>query len=263
MPEITIFPDIFLQNLQGRIGPNRKRYSESASWIEEFANGSKFEIQSRFSPHLDPDTPISSILVNSDAATADLENSIRLHEAFSGLSPIAARDPRLWVRLAHVEFWAYMRTRWPLEGRANRQSDSGKAIDFIKERYFLAGNDSRTLLRNGISRLWWIAHLTIEGSKDDPYYYTRLLFSFSDSQDILATLVERNLGRCRAAIQAFLDLAAERPEAMDRKYYRPLIKCLNAQGGARLIDLMSKDAIKENLNFLLDDACRLSPQPSS
>ncbi|HYC60717.1 MAG TPA: DUF6339 family protein [Thermoanaerobaculia bacterium] len=94
----------------------------------------------------------------------DIENAMRLHRALPHLTPLQARDPRLWTRLAHVDLWTYMRDRWPVERFAD---DADKRIRFVEGRYFVARSESRALLRNGIARLWWTARLSYDGNRQN------------------------------------------------------------------------------------------------
>src|SRR5262249_35492451 len=129
----------------------------------------------------------------------DLDNAIRLHKAFPDLTPVQAQDPRLWVRLTHVELWGYMRARWPVE---RYLSDRGRAERVVLERYFVPQRQGRALLRNGAARLWWTAKVTFDPKRKNPYELTGVLLS---KLDIAQQLLERNLGRIPALNHAFLD----------------------------------------------------------
>lgn len=99
---------------------------------------------------------------------------IRFHRALRHLTPLQARDPRIWTRLAHMEFWPYMRLRWPVE---KHMSNRNSAARFVESRYFVEQSPSRALLRNGVARLWWTAQLSHDPDRDNPHELTTVLHS--------------------------------------------------------------------------------------
>jgi len=197
----------------------------------------KFELKAS----LDLDEP-------EDRNLKDLENAIRVHKALRHLTPLQARDPRLWTRFTHVVFWSYMRKRWPVERFAD---DPEKAARFIESRYFVAQSQSRALLRNGIARLWWTAHLSHDSTRSNPYELTAVLLS---TLDITQQILERNMGRAPIVLAGFLEflmlnrkvLLAGKDENRDR--IRRLAKFLNVYGGVSILDCLSQAEISKLLN---------------
>lgn len=168
----------------------------------------------------------------------DFENAIRIHKALPGLTPLQARDPRLWTRLTHVELWGYMRWRWPAE---KYLADPGKAERNIRDRYFVAKNESRALLRNGAARLWWSARLSYDSGRDNPYELTAVLFTYLD---ITQQILERNIGRASAVVRGFLDFLRVNSELLaggdtNRGRIRSLAKFLNLTGGVCVLDCLA------------------------
>ena len=121
----------------------------------------------------------------------DYENARSIHQQLSGLTPVLAADPRLWARLTHVECWDHMQLHWPV--------DDSKSARFIRERYFFAGTNSRALLRNGISRLWWSAAMTHdEKRKNNKYELTKVILS---RLDLAQQLLERSFSRGKPQVR--------------------------------------------------------------
>jgi hypothetical protein len=222
-------------------------------FAEEFAEGSKWELPTAVEPKLPPKTVFGKLLSLPDADDhLDLENSIRLHKAFQTLTPIQARDPRLWARLSHVDFWPYMRKRWPVEKYLPNHE---KAERYVIERYFVAKTEGRALLRNGMSRLWWYSHLTFDENRENPYELTAVLLR---NLDITQQILERSMGRCRAVLVAFLEFLLENPDLLasggdvTRAKVRALAKSLNVYGGVALLDCLSVATLKSHLGKELD-----------
>lgn len=182
----------------------------------------------------------------------DLENAIRLHKALPKLTRLQARDPRLWTKLAHVECWPYMIKRWPvLSGSDGEHAQINK----IASRYFVRQSQSRALLRNGVSRLWWIAELTHDEFRDNPYELTSVLLA---TLDITQTIMERNFGRSGSIATALLELIQNRSDILiqegntSRLRVRKLGKFINMQGGLSVLDTLVKDDVRKLLSDELE-----------
>jgi hypothetical protein len=251
--DIHIFRESFVDRLQNSVRMNERKYKQDKLWVEEFADGGSWEINT----HLEPADEFK--LLNPQREDfKDLENSIRLYKALSFLTPLQARDPRLWTRLAHVEFWPYMRKRWDIE-RYNY--DPGKVERFIVSRYFVAQNQSRALLRHGIARLWWYARITHDSERKNPFELTAVLL---DQLDITQQILERNLGRARQVTMGFLEfLLRHRKELLGpgdgkRIQIRHLAKQLNLYGGITLLDCLTQTEI---MAFLEGEYKRITDNP--
>ncbi len=247
MSMLRIFYESFSNRLQRSIPEHLGRYQIAKSWAEEFAGRDKWDLPANVKLSLPDHKPFGELLMDpSQGNLMDLENSVRLHKAMSGLTPIQARDPRLWTRLAHVEFWSYMRKRWPIE---KRLADKKRAEIYIKERYYIAASNGRALLRNGIARLWWYSYLTYDERRDNQYELTAILLK---NLDITQTILERSMGRSRVVLVGFLEFLMENPTLLEggdenRGIIRSLAIALNFFGGIALLDCLSATAIKSQL----------------
>ena len=83
---------------------------------------------------------------------------LAIFNALPAISASLARDDRLWVRLSHIEFCEYARTRWKIP------ANSTAAVAHIRRHFFARG--TRGVERdNAISRLWWMTEISkrVEG----------------------------------------------------------------------------------------------------
>jgi len=116
----------------------------------------------------------SGIFINKDFyldSSLSIEiNAINLYENLR-LNETEASDKRLWTYLTHVSFWNYMIEEWKIDFT----KDKGQIINYIRDRYFLNTLNIRSLNHNGISRLWWYTHLTIDESRQDKYELTKVM----------------------------------------------------------------------------------------
>jgi len=160
---------------------------------------------------------------------------------------VPASDPRLWVGLAHLECWKYMLARWPV--------DEGTSDRAICDRYCFSGTDSRALVRNGISRLWWYATITHDPKRKNEYELTEAAFL---RLDIAQNLLENSFGRSRQLVHAYLEFVLKHrgrcvdQGLMSRKRMRYLASCVNGRTGVGVVDAVSKQHLAEFLEFELD-----------
>jgi Family of unknown function (DUF6339) len=240
MPYLTVFRNTFVRTLLSNIGSNLDKYRRNDKWVLELGSQSTRDLQTRIEVKLpllldEPD----------DDNLKDLENAIRIHKALSELTPLQARDPRLWTRLAHVDCWQYMRKRWPLERFG---ADSEKGARFIAARYFISQTDSRALMRNGVARLWWTAHMSYDAQRKNSYELTSVLLY---TLDITQQIMERNMGRAPVIVTGFLEFLMQNKDKVlvvgdyGRDRIRRLAKFLNLYGGVCLLDCLTQtDIIK-------------------
>lgn len=245
MNSLYIFTESFVQRLRISVKSNIKNYTLEDVWVNNLGISSERELQTSIKINSLPDLVIPS--GNEDLH--DIENAISLHKVLSKLTPLQARDPRLWTRLSHVEYWKYMRKRWAVE-KYQKDGDDKKVEGRILERYFIPQSQGRALIRNGISRLWWSAHLSHTNTRDNPYELTHILMS---NLDITQSLLERSIGRARNILLGFLEFLSNHKEDLlsggteNRLRIRRLVKFLNMYGGVSILDYLLEQKIIEIL----------------
>ena len=243
MSLLLMFKGTLVNALCGSIADNLDKYYRDDSWVAEVYSASSRDIQTSVAV-------AEKIYLDSpeDGNLKDIENAIRLHKALRHLTPLQASDPRIWTRLTHVEFWPYMRARWPVERHVSNYS---RAVRFIESRYFVTQRQSRALLRNGVARLWWTAQLSYDSDRDNPYELTNVLLS---TLDITQQIVERGMGRANNIIKGFLEFLLQNKETLltggdkNRARIRHLAKYINMYGGICVLDLLSQSDVIDLLN---------------
>ncbi len=235
---LDIYREVAVNTLAASMPANLGKYKAAKPWAASVPGA----LSSTLPTKLEPAQKIELELPD-EGEHHDFRNAVRIHKALPDLTPLQARDPRLWTRLAHVDCWEYMRARWDVERVG---ADRNKAIRFIRERYFITRSESRALLRHGIARLWWNAHLTFDGNRKNPYELTAILLS---RLDITQQLTERNLGRCRRVLHGFLSFLHAHQSALltsgenSRRLIRLLAMHMNLTGGTTVLDVLSQAEI--------------------
>lgn len=175
----------------------------------------------------------------------DINNAPKVHEYLGEMDRANASDARLWAYLAFVTYRSYMNKRWPLEQTASSEKWKGR----VKDRWLLHSSSVTRgkLVRHGIARLWWIAHLTyspdlvIGDELGDPYTYTREVFK---SEDRINALFDREAGAIPAVFTAVLDHAMCIGAAATDKHLQAVMQYLTLINGYRDLGVLDADTMK-------------------
>jgi len=132
-----------------------KYEQDSPDWVNLYLSTASPFIQSKINyEHL-------NFKISENPEKDDLENAKMIYKALNNLSPSQACDERIWVALTHGIAWEYMQKRWPLsKGTKDKEK-------FIKKNYFFAHGETRSLMTNAVSKLWWSSHLTYDESNEE------------------------------------------------------------------------------------------------
>ena len=221
----TNYTNRLFKNLE--VDSNLENYKSEKFVFETILAAGKSGINISDSFRLNPDEHISF-------------NSVSLYENLQ-INETQASDKRLWTYLTHVHFWDYMKKVWEVDF----SKDKSKIIDFIRDRYFLNTLNIRSLTHNGISRLWWYTHLTVDHSRKDNYELTKVLLSL---QDIPVSLLERSMGSSNNVRKAVLEFLLENPDYKTSKNVQNLLRQLNLAGGVKNIPMLKLNEIKSILS---------------
>lgn len=175
----------------------------------------------------------------------DYINAINLYKTLECLKPNQAANPYLWTYLCHTYCWEYMTNRWPID-------DNG--LSRIRERY-ICSESKISLVRNGLSRLWWGAYLSIDEEASDKFGLTKIFFM---DQDFFVGIIERDFGMCKnivlgvlRAAKTYYDTYGKLPSVEVRREW---MKVLNRRGAITLLDLETPTKIaRDTLKYFEDN----------
>lgn len=228
---LGFFTEDAYDRLLDAVEENKDKYLEPDNWVSTyFAKGVEWcGISSQEVNKFDP-----WLSGSKDKSEDDCINAIRLHEAFK-ITPLQATNKYMWAYMCHVDddCRKYMRCRW---------SDSKP-----EQRYFVPGEGMGLYYFNGLSRLWWWAHLTYDPDSKDHYTLTRILFENQMlGKDILDTLNRTNFKRMKGillAIQEFKGMVDPNDGITD--YFRECKKELNHYAAISIFDYLDFEDIKK------------------
>ncbi|WP_312588944.1 DUF6339 family protein [Corynebacterium dentalis] len=196
----------------------------------------------------------SELSVEKEKTAKDSENSIVILDAVGNRDRVFASDSRLWSYLSLVSLRPYIMERWPVK--------SGKDFrEFARNRWMLTGANlsSRKLLRNGISRLWWIAYLTqdpelcgrFSRETGDPYAYTKWILA---KQDRPQNLLENAIGWDQRVLFPMMDALISDDRIISAKEAsKELARNVNLQAGFRCLDVLNDEQLGRYIEgFVVD-----------
>jgi len=193
--------------------------------------------------------PKAVSLKESASAKKDSKNALRLWKKYSHLTPVDARDTRIWTLLSHGEFLKYARARYPIP------KDDDEAVKNIRLHYF--ASTARGLERDhAVSRLWWSAFMA---SRVENLEIKEALDTFLYKLDVRANLAERStMAQCQNLFSAWIEVLHEnkstkKEEFFVRNVYRSALKDLNALGGYVLLDSLDAKTLKTTVKKALLD----------
>ncbi len=115
------------------------------------------------------------------------------------------------------------------------------------QRFFVPNGSDGLYYFNGLSRLWWWAHLSYDPDSSDHYRLTRILFENQMlGKDLLDTLNRTNIVRMKGillAIQDFREMLD--PHEGVNTYFRECKKELNRHAAINMIDYLDYEEIKD------------------
>jgi len=243
--DIQIISNEDLYYLKSNLASHKDYYREDNNeWLNEVFEKSPF-IPTKYNGIKDVKLKVSEEKPHS----TDGENAVIVYDALNFLSDSTASDERLWSALALGPFWEYTKARW----KKSLESTSG-----VKQHFYYGYGNRRSLTRNAISRLWWIARLTYDKNRSNPYELTELVCSASD---FILHAIERNTSNSKEILIPFLDAIKDAREIgmrVNTDDVGELSKYLNLLGGVYLLDCLSREFIYNKIFNKIQDLNKAS-----
>ena len=240
----NIFTNSFLSKTQNLIN---KSSDKALEWFYEGKDNwnSADVLSSEAYPNCE-----SVILAKKDSGDDfQLNNAIKIFEALP-ITPYLASDPRFWTYLSLVTFRGYLADfRDPKKYLSYSRNSEKDARLYILSHYFCSSSVA-DLLRNDISLLWWVAHLTVSDDDRDKYRLTREVFT---TLDYTRNLLPGTQGRAKAFRHAVLEFVVDNPgmfKTSKEGKVRLIMRRLNTKAGYNLIAALSKNEIKALISDL-------------
>ena len=179
---------------------------------------------------------------------SDGRDSLAVFSLLSSLTPQQAADERLWVGLAHFEFYRYVRKRWQTAFRAEKSTDA--KVRYVRDHWFVSG--TRGFYRdNGVSRLWWMGKIFADIARQTDLAPLRVGELLLYRADVRANLIERSSTASNIAVASEIVLTLkhfledEHEERIyDRSVFRQWMIRINQLGGTLVLDALPRKTLR-------------------
>jgi len=238
----------FLKNdslyiLKDNIKNNVENYSSiNALWIKDITNDNNNFIEFK------TEVPSFELITSDNPEKDDLENIKILYTNLSKLTDSQASDERLWSGLCHDLFWNYMQKRWPLDKASDK-------VKYIKKNYFFAHGEKRSLMTNGLARLWWLGRLTYdETNEENPFELTEYLSKDFNGKGfpLFGSNFSNNRKLLRSLLYTIKSYEITNNINLSRTQFIEMIKSMNMWSGKLLIDSLEEVVLVEKINKRLN-----------
>lgn len=174
----------------------------------------------------------------------DFTSAIEIFKAYDSVTPLLASLPDLWVYLAHVDLFPYVR---------KRHSDVFKTDiteEYIVDHWF---KNKVSIFRMALPSAWWSVYLSVDNNRNNPYELTEVLFK---NQELRTnSFGPLTLIRHKEAMKGVLEFLLEHQELlsdgmnMRAQYIR---KLFNFIGGTKRLEFLPKEYFKLELEKRID-----------
>lgn len=204
--------------------------SESNKWLknyfdDEYLGESKIQVN---------DFTLDTSFTN--PIDGDFTNAVILYDALKEINETQAVDERLWAGLAFDQCYDYLVHRWTLKDTTR-----------LKYRWIYFTTPRRTLFYHGLSRLWWIAHLTYLKGEEEPYKHTKYVFSHPQ---IMKAMTYRNFSNNeiirKSIIKAFITYE-DKGNSITTKIIDEIYKFISLLGSVSLLDAFSEEELYDKI----------------
>ncbi|QYR53808.1 DUF6339 family protein [Lysobacter soyae] len=221
-------------DLKESIGMNIERY-RSGSFHDLEATG-----EWRYTLPVQANLAALSQLDPSGSPESEITNSMIVGQAFASLTPVLAREARLWTRLTHTDGLEFARKRWLKAGQSDLQ------VERSVSKHFFANGLTACRDDHAISRLWWNHYIAKGALPEDPERALRMILSRSD---IRSSLVERPALGARMPVTRAIIRTLEINQGLRRNenLFREFMKRLNLYGAGLVLEMFDE----EEMDFFL------------
>lgn len=230
--------------LRNKINSNLLNYSSSSNeWVAKSLPGNEIFLNSKIDI---PDEGIN-LIVSDKPEKDDFENIKILYTSLKNLTNCQAGDERVWTALSHGMLYYYMQKRWPVQ-KTNKDKKQ-----YILKNYFFA-HGTRSLLTNGLARLWWFGKLTYQEGAEDPFYLTEYICRDINGKGfpLLGSNFSNNIKITSTFLKTIKEYEEKNSIVLDRMQFIKMIRIVNLWGGKMIVDFLPEDEIRDKLISQLD-----------
>ncbi|EFK79703.1 hypothetical protein HMPREF9269_1445 [Ligilactobacillus salivarius ACS-116-V-Col5a] len=157
------------------------------------------------------------------------------------MTPAQASREEFWFTMINTVYLDY------LLDYLKTVSNSKNFNEKIKNSIFYNSSNIRAQVIQRISRYWWLGYKTYdEKNTSNPYWLTEYFFEYDGSSKIIS-FFSSNLTNNKDIALGIIEGIKNRDDKVinNRWTYLTMNKYFNAMGGVRILDIMTREEIKE------------------
>lgn len=204
-------------------------------FANEFVYETPYEFEYR---ELTDNLPYNELYIHNIKAT---------YEPMKFLSPVQATREEMWFTMINTVYLDYLLDYLQTVTQYKNFDDK------IKNAIFYNGSNIRNQLIQRISRYWWMGYRTYDDqNKQNPYWLTEFFFDSDGAGKSIAFFASKLTNNKEIALGIIEGIYFSQDKVRNRKeIYAAVNKYLNAMGGVRILDVMSRAEIKhETLKYI-------------
>jgi len=231
--------------------------SNPSTYLKHYRNDSNEWITKElgYNPFIIYKTEVTEFQLNPEADEVD--NAQILYTAMKNISDSDATDERLWAGLTHGILWQFMRDN--LEYTIDTNQRVRMDDNLILNRYFFnteRNAKKRSMFINNLSKLWWAGRLTFDSEDRQSPFKSIELFRSAFSHKLVNTFSSSFMANENARFALFDAGLFIKEEGIEIKgdTLVPLTKYLNMLGGSMILDMFSREELRDMLiNYAKDN----------
>jgi len=213
-----------------------KSFQETTNtWLKIFFDDEPFRLTKI------PYEPFSLDISSPKPYESEAENVRRVYGNLIHITDSQASDERLWAALCLGPFYSYVQYRWGVDSEQK-----------VRDHFFFNYGPRRSVIRNAMSRLWWIGRFTYDETLSDPFLYSDYLTRHADFVfHILELNLSNNKQLVKVLLQVLLD-AESKGLSINTNHLGALTKYYNVLGGSYILDLIPYETLYVKLSQRLE-----------
>lgn len=173
---------------------------------------------------------------------ATKENIRTLWNSLKHLTIAEAESEKMWVALANTYYLDYHLNQLSLIGAQDKDRS-------IESRTVFNQGHKRSLSINNLSLLWWVAYYTVdEQHPSNPFHLTDFFVDGAYRGNAViwfSSNIISNKEISLGIIQAIKELSDQNKMIVNRYSYSNANKILNQIGGVRMLDMLTREEVKD------------------
>lgn len=191
--------------------------------------------------------PIKLEVSTNKSHLADIQ-ALDFYNSFEGMTPRLASDQCVLAYLNHFHLHQYGITRWPSNKNTN--------LDNKRKHWLTKNGEGNGIWKSSISgRTWWIAHVATKAAESSAGAFTakQALEIFTETPEYYHRTMEYAILKNHTIMSECVRSLQREAKGINRNGYISMLMELNRAAGARLIDSLDRETLRDIVKHAADN----------